>query len=116
MLATYSMNSSICRKENCREDFVVEIYWPFKNRADGKTKVAARRDIIDDLELFYNSKRRLESVMAVELTFFEGGGEAKECFRRFYKLKLRVLSFRMGKYGDKIGSISHGCELWTTYA
>ncbi len=63
MLKTYGMVSSMSRKGNCWDNAVAEIFFSslktervfFSNYT---TRKEARRDLIDYIEMFYNSSRR----------------------------------------------------------
>lgn len=63
LLMTYQMLSSMSRKGNCWDNAVAESFFgSLKTErvffSDYKTREEARRDIIDYVEMFYNSKRR----------------------------------------------------------
>lgn len=63
LLTTYQMLSSMSRKGNCWDNAVAESFFgSLKTERvffpSYKTREEARRDIIDYVEMFYNSKRR----------------------------------------------------------
>ncbi len=63
MLATYGMICSMSRKGNCWDNSVAESFFgSLKTErvffAKYKTRENARQDVIDYIEMFYNSKRR----------------------------------------------------------
>ena len=63
MLAKYGMISSMSRKGNCWDNAVAESFFgSLKTErvffTNYKTREDARRDVIDNIEMFYNSKRR----------------------------------------------------------
>ena len=63
MLVTYGMISSMSRKGNCWDNSVAESFFgSLKTErvffSNYKTREAARQDVIDYIEMFYNSKRR----------------------------------------------------------
>jgi putative transposase len=63
LLTTYQMLSSMSRKGNCWDNAVAESFFgTLKTErvffSSYKTREEARRDIIDYVEMFYNSKRR----------------------------------------------------------
>lgn len=63
MLKTYAMVSSMSRKGNCWDNSVVEIFFgSLKTErvffTNDKTRDEAGKDIVDYIEMFYNSRRR----------------------------------------------------------
>ena len=63
MLKSYGMASSMSRKGNCWDNSVAESFFgSLKTErvffANYKTREEARRDIVDYIEMFYNSRRR----------------------------------------------------------
>lgn len=63
MLKTYGMISSMSRKGNCWDNAVAESFFgSLKTErvffANYKTREDTRKDIIDYIEMFYNSRRR----------------------------------------------------------
>lgn len=63
LLTTYGMISSMSRKGNCWDNAVAESFFgSLKTErvffADYKSREEARQDIVDYLEMFYNSRRR----------------------------------------------------------
>jgi putative transposase len=68
LLAHHGMIVSMSRKGNCWDNAVMERFWGSlkSERTDGityPTREAAKRDVIDYIEMYYNTRRRLHTYL-----------------------------------------------------
>ncbi len=70
MLKPYKMISSMSRKGNCWDNSVAECFWgSLKTErvflSSYTTRDEARKDIVDYIEIFYNSRRRYSFILGL---------------------------------------------------